>query len=143
MADRPLRSLISPNHRRVISIRMRLLEEYSLKLLELFRPMESVLTSRSPLPTEKAGEIEIEIAAFCSRIRDMKATLGLEHEHRSARREAAALISTMITYVEELHPCNLKGYGSVPDPMDRYLKECMKGLAETLDKINRTLKDKS
>jgi len=140
MADRTLQSVISQNHRRVISVRMRLLEEYSLKLLELFRPFESVLTSRSPLPQEKTEAIESEIAAFRSRIRDMKAELGLEHAHRSARREAAALISTMITYVEELHPRYLRGYGAVPDPMDHYLKECLKDLSETLDKISRFLK---
>jgi len=143
MADQPLQSVIGQNHRRVLSVRMRLLEEYSLKLLELFRPFESVLTSRSPLPPEKSGRIESEIAALHSRIRDMKAELGLEHSHRSARREAAALISTMLTYVEELHPRYLKGYGPVPDPISRYLKECLKGFSETLDKINRTLRDDS
>ncbi len=143
MADRSLQSLISQNHRRVISVRMRLLEEYSLKLLELFRPFESVLTSRSPLPPEKAETIESEIEAFRSRIRDMKAELGLEHAHRSSRREAAALISTMMTYVEELHPRYLKGYGSVSEPMDHYLKACLKDLAKPLDKISRILKDDS
>lgn len=143
MADRPLKSLISSNHRRVISVRMRLLEEYSLKLLELFHPVDSVLTSRAPLPQEKAKEIEDEIAAFRSRIRDMKAELGLERDHRSSQREASALVTTMATYVEELHPRYLKGYGSMPNSIDRYLKECMKGLSETLNKINETLKDDS
>lgn len=141
VADRPLQSLISQNHRRVISVRMRLLEEYSLKLLELFRPFESALASRSPLPPEKTEAIEQEIGAFQARIRDMKTELGLEHAHRSARREAAALVSTMMTYVEELHPRYLKGYGSISDPMDRYLKECLKDLSKTLQKINRTLRE--
>ncbi|MEJ2008055.1 MAG: hypothetical protein P8Z30_07865 [Acidobacteriota bacterium] len=143
MADRSLHSVISQNHRRVISVRMRLLEEYSLKLLDLFRPFESVLTSRPPLPPEKTEAIEGEIAAFRSRIRDMKVELGLEHAHRSSRREAAALISTMITYVEELHPRYLRGYGSVSEPMDHYLKDCLKDLSKTLEKISRILKDDS
>lgn len=141
MAERPLKSLISPNYRRVISVRMRLLEEYSLKLLELFCPVESVLTSRTPLSEKKAEKIENEVAAFRSRIRKMKDELGLEREHRSSMREAAALVSTMITYVEELHPRYLKGYGSMSEPVDRYLEECMKGLSETIEKIDRTLKD--
>jgi len=141
MADQPLKSLIGHNHRRVLSVRMRLLEEYSIRLLELFRPHESVLTSRSPLPGEMAEAMESEIAALHSRIRDMKAELGLEHSRRSARREAAALVSTMVTYVEELHPRYLKGYGSIPDPISRYLKDCLKGLTESLDKISRTLRD--
>ena len=143
MADQPLHSLIGQNHRRVLSVRMRLLEEYSIRLMELFQPYESALTTRSPLSKGMMERVESEIADLHSRIRDMKAELGLEHSHRSARREAAALVSTMMTYIEELHPRYLKGYGSIPDPVSRYLKECLKGLSEALDKINRTLKDPS
>lgn len=140
MADQQLRSEIGPNHRRVLSVRLRLLEEYSLQLMELFQPLESVLTSRSPLPAEMIAEMESEIAALQSRISEMKQDLGLEQSSRSAMREAAALISTMTTYVEELHPRYLKGYGSIPDPLSRYLKECLKGLSQTLNKINGILK---
>jgi hypothetical protein len=143
MADESLHSLIGKNHRRVISVRLRLLEEYSLRLLELFEPLEAELTSRPPLPKGMGEQMEREIAALQSKIRDMKAELGLEHSHRSARREAAALVTTMITYVEELHPHYLKGYGEMSEPISRYLKERLKGLVEALDKINRTLKDKS
>jgi len=141
MADQPLHSLMGQNHRRVISIRLRLLEEYSTRLLELFQPLEADLTSRSALPAVMAERMEREVAALHSSIRDIKADLDLEHSHRSARREAAALVSTMITYVEELHPRYMKGYGEMPEPVSRYLKEHLKGLTEALEKINRTLKD--
>jgi hypothetical protein len=143
MADEPLHSLIGHNHRRVLSVRLRLLEEYSLRLLDLFEPLESELTTRDPLPQAMTAQMEREIAALQSRIREMKAELGLEHSERSARREAAALVSTMMTYVEELHPRYLKGYGSMSEPVGRYLKERLKGLTATLDKISRTLKDGS
>ena len=89
---------------------------------------------------EMIAEMESEIAALQSRISEMKQDLGLEQSSRSAMREAAALISTMTTYVEELHPRYLKGYGSIPDPLSRYLKECLKGLSQTLNKINGILK---
>ena len=141
MADQPLHSLIGQNHRRVISVRMRLLEEYSLRLLELFEPLEAELTTRTPLPRGMTEQMEREIASLQSKIHAMKTELDLEHSRRSARREAAALVSTMITYVEELHPRYLKGYGSIPDPVSRYLKESLKGLSDALEKINRTLKD--
>lgn len=49
----------------------------------------------------------------------------------------------MITYIEELHPRYLKGYGSVPEMLSRYLKESLKGLSEALDRINQTLRDDS
>jgi hypothetical protein len=141
VADEPLQSLIGPNHRRVISVRLRLLEEYSLHLLELFEPLEAELTTRDPLPAGMTERMEREIAALQSRIREMKSELGLELSERSARREAAALVSTMITYVEELHPHYLKGYGAMPEPISHYLKERLKALTETLNRISRTLKN--
>jgi len=122
---------------------MRLLEEYAIRLLELFRPYESVLTSRAPLPKKTANKVESEIAALQAKIRDMKEELGLERSHRNSRREAAALVSTMMTYVEELHPRYLKGYGPIPEPVSTYLKECLQGLSEILEKLNRALKDDS
>lgn len=143
MSDQSLQSLIGQNHRRVLSVRMRLLEEYSKRLLELFQPFETALTSRSPLPKKMAAQMESQVADLHSRIREMKADLGLEQSHRSARREAAALVSTMMTYIEELQPRYLKGYGSIPDPVSHYLVECLKELSQTLDKINRTLKQSS
>lgn len=141
MADQRLESLISHNHRRVISVRMRLLEEYATQLLELFKPFEAELTSRDPLPQGMAEKVEREISALRSMIRAMKAELGLEHCERSAPREAAALVSTMITYIEELHPRYLKGYGLMPEPISRYLKDRLKGLADALNNISRTLRD--
>jgi hypothetical protein len=141
MADQPLQTLISQNHRRVISVRLRLLEEYSIQVLELFKPLESELTWRAALPQRMGAGMEREISALRSMIRAMKAELGLEPCERSAPREAAALVSTMMTYIEELHPRYLKGYGSMPEPVSRYLKERLKGLAEELNKISRILKD--
>jgi hypothetical protein len=141
MAEQPLQSLIGHNHRRVLSVRMRLLEEYSLRLLELFEPLESELTSRAPLPQGVTKQMEREIKALQSRIHEMKAELGLEPSERSARREAAALVSTMITYVEELHPRYLKGYGPMPEPISRYLKERLTAFTEVLDKISHALKE--
>ena len=141
MADQPLESLISHNHRRVISVRMRLLEEYSLQLLELLEPFDAELTSRAPLPGEMADELQHEVTILRSMIGAMKVDLGLEHCERSAPREAAALISTMITYIEELHPRYLKGYGSMPEPISVYLKDRLKELADALNKISQTLRD--
>lgn len=143
MADGSLQSLISPNHRRVISVRMRLLEEYCLHLLELFRPFESTLTSRAQLPQEKAEDIRQGIAAFRSKIGKIKADLGLEHARRSAKQEAVALVITMITTVEELHPRYLKGYGEVPESLNDYLQECLKDLLQTLEAMDRILMGKT
>lgn len=134
----PLVSM-NPNHRRVLSVRMRLLEDYSRQLLELFHPIESALTSRSPLPAEKAEKVERALQAFRSRIVRIKAELELERVHQNVKREAAALLATMMNNVEELHPRYLKGYGTVPDPLARYLQGCLKDLANALEAVNRIL----
>jgi hypothetical protein len=134
----PLTSM-SANHRRVLSVRMRLLEDYCLQLLELFRPIESSLTSRSALPPEKAEKLERALGAFRSRISRVKSELELEHVHQNVKREAAALLATMITNVEELHPRYLKGYGTVSEPLTRYLQGCLKDLARELENVNRIL----
>lgn len=120
---------------------MRLLEDYCLQLLELLRPVESALTSRSPLPPEKAEKLERSLVAVRSTIGQIKADLNLEHHHRNVKREAMALVATMMTNVEELHPHYLKGYGAVPDPLARYLQGCLNDLADALEAVDRILLD--
>ena len=143
MAEGVLESLISSNHRRVISVRVRLLEEYCLHLIELFRPFESTFTSRTQLPQEKAEVIRQGIAAFRSKIGKINTDLGLEHAYRNAKQEAAALVITMLTTVEELHPHHLKGYGEVPQPLNDYLVERLKDLLQTLETLDRILMEKT
>jgi hypothetical protein len=137
----PLASRMSSNHRRVLSVRMRLLEDYCLQLLELLRPVESTLTSRSPLPPEKAEKLERALVAFRSTIGQIKTELDLEHHHQNVKREAVALVATMLTNVEELHPHYLKGYGAVPDPLARYLQGHLNDLSDALEAVNRILLD--
>ncbi|HVA00276.1 MAG TPA: hypothetical protein VMV34_01340 [Terriglobia bacterium] len=132
---------MSANHRRVLSVRMRLLEDYCCQLLELFRPAEPGGASGLFLPPEKAEKVESALRDFRSRIGRIKAELDLEHIHQNARREAVALVATMITNVEELHPHYLKGYGTVPEPLARYLQGCLEGLEDALEAANRILVD--
>jgi hypothetical protein len=130
---------MSANHRRVLSVRMRLLEDYCLQLLELLHPKESVLTSRPGLPRGKAAKLERALEAVRSKIIQIKGELELEHVHQNARREAAALMAAMRTNVEELHPRYLTGYGTVPDPLARYLQGSLKDLEGALDAVNQIL----
>ena len=130
---------MSANHRRVLSVRMRLLEDYCLQLLELLRPVESTLTSRAALPPGKAEKLEGALRAFRFSIGRIKAELELEHLHQNVKREAVALLATMMTNVEELHPRYLKGYGTVPDPLARYLQGRLKDLERSLEAVNQVL----
>ena len=138
-----LASKISPNHRRVLSVRLRLLEDYGLQLLELLRPVESAFTSRPALPPEKTEELERALRAFHARISQIKTELELEHHHQNVKREAMARVTAMITNVEELHPRYLKGYGNVPDPLAAYLQGCLRDLSKALGAANRILADDS
>ncbi len=138
-----LASKINPNHRRVLSVRLRLLEDYGLQLLELLRPVESAFTSRPALPPEKAEKLESALRAFHARIGRIKTELELEHHQQNVKREAMALLAAMMTNVEELHPRYLKGYGAVPDPLAAYLQGCLRDLAKALGAANRVLADDS
>ncbi len=132
---------MSPNHRRVLSVRMRLLEDYCLQLAELLRPYESNLTSRSALPPEKAEKVERALRALRSRIARIKSDLDLEPVRQNVKREAVALVATMLNNVEELHPRYLKGYGAVPEPLGRYLQACLVDLEKGVDAVNRILQE--
>lgn len=141
MSKTSLQSQVSQNHRRVISVRLRLLEEYCLRLLELFHPLEATFTSRAELPKAKAEGIERCVEALRSAIGGIKGDLGLEHQERDARREASALVATMMIDIEELQPRHLKGYGACAEPLSRYLQERLEALADVLKKMNRVLRE--
>jgi hypothetical protein len=132
---------MSANHRRALSVRMRLLEDYCLRLLEIFRPAEAGGAPGLPLPREKAEKVERALRDFRSRIGRIKAELELEHVHPNPRREAVALVATMMTNLEELHPRYLTGYGTIPDPLARYLQGRLKSLEDALEAVNRILVD--
>jgi len=55
--NRPLPSHLSSNHRRLISIRLRLLEESCFRLLDLFRAVETIFILRQTLPKQKSEKV--------------------------------------------------------------------------------------
>jgi hypothetical protein len=134
-----LPSETSANHRRVISVRVRVLEDACLRLLDLFRPHESSLTSRSPLPPESAAEIERLVAELSARIARIKSDLNLEQAQLDARREASALASSMTVDLEELHPRYLRGYGKLPPGLASYLENWIRDSLGLVEKVHREL----
>ncbi|MGD0696440.1 MAG: hypothetical protein ABSB82_16585 [Terriglobia bacterium] len=134
-----LRLQVGSNHRRVISVRLRILEESWMRLLDLFRPMDSILTARRALPREKAEEVRQQVLTLGAKLAEMKTDLGLERSDEDPAREARALIAAMITGIEELHPHYLRGYGKVPESLESYLETRLKGLLQVMDRIAKTL----
>jgi len=134
-----LRTQVSDNHRRVISVRMRLLEESCFRLLGLFRDMESTLTARKALPREKSEEVERLTLQLRAEIARMKSELGLERAHIDAGREARALLTAMKINVEELRPRYLNGYGVVPEALSLYLEIQINGLLRIMQEIRQAL----
>jgi hypothetical protein len=135
-----LRSEVSENHRRALSVRLRILEESALALMELFRAVDSTFTERDALPEERAGEAETLVAELQSRISRMKSELGLERTRVDAKRYANALVVAMSVNVEELHPDYLKGYGAVPEDLAKYLKLEIHDLLELMQRLGRVLR---
>ncbi|HEV2233168.1 MAG TPA: hypothetical protein VGV68_07170 [Terriglobia bacterium] len=137
--NRPLPSQLSSNHRRVISIRMRLIEESCFRLLDLFRAVETIFILRQPLPMQKSEKVNTGVQELRSLMNQMKSDLGLYCSNEDAHREAAALMAAMTTSIEELHPHHLKGYGSIPDPVAKYLEIRLSNLLQVMKKIKRVL----
>lgn len=134
-----LRAELSANHRRVISVRLRVLEEYCQSLAELFRPVSSSLTRRAPLPEEKAAEVSPLLSELVARISRMQGDLGLEPDTPDARRQASALVSAMAVDLEELYPRYLKGYGEVPPLLAKYLDERIGDCLGCVSRIHQAL----
>jgi hypothetical protein len=134
-----LSQAVSSNHRRALSVRLRLLEEASGQLLSLFQSTEGILLTRQGLPGEKQAEIAVQAGRLRALIARAKVDLGLETAHRDAAREADAVISAMTVNIEETDPRYLKGYGPVPPPLGEYLEELVKQLLEIMGQIRRAL----
>ena len=133
------RPQLSGNHRRVLSIRLRLLEESCFRLLDLFHGVDSIFTLRQALPKEREEMVETGVQELRSLMAHIKSHLGLECSMEDASREAAALMAAMTTSIEELHPHYLKGYGEVPEPTSRYLETRLEDLMQALRRIEQAL----
>jgi hypothetical protein len=136
-----LRAEMSAHHRRVISVRLRVLENYCRTLLEFLQPLAGTLTRRVPLPEEKAAEIRKLAGELNARISHMHGELGLEPSTLDARRQATALVSSMGVDLEELHPRYLKGYGQVPPALAEYLEARLGDCLACVAKMHRALED--
>ena len=134
-----LQSQLSANHRRVLSVRLRVLEDSCLRLLELFRARESSMTVRTPLPQEKAEEITRLASDLVAKIGQLKTDLNLQQASVDARREAMALVSAMSIDLEELQPRFLKGYGKVPPLVADYLNRKVPECLDVMSRMNREL----
>lgn len=134
-----LQSQVSANHRRVISVRLRVLEDSCLRLLELFQARKTSMTVRTPLPPEKTREVARLLSDLTARIAQLKSDLVLEQASIDARREALAIVSAMSVDLEELRPRFLKGYGKMPPRLSDYLDEEISECLGVVNRIHREL----
>ena len=130
---------IGSHHHRVLSVRLRLFEESGLKLLDLFRDVDSTLTVRRGLPNEKTAEVERLVRELQLVISQMKAELGLEPAELNAAQQAGALVAAMTVNIEELHPDYLKGYGHVPQGLAMHIERRIEIFLRLMEEIRQTL----
>jgi hypothetical protein len=130
---------VSGNHRRILAVRLRLLEEDCFSLLDLFHTEAHSLLERGALPEERADEVRELSAQLRARIAKMKADLQLEPAQLDPERVARALVTSMSVGIEELYPEYLKGYGKVPEALASYLRSSVEGMLAIMKKINRAL----
>jgi hypothetical protein len=135
-----LKAQVSGNHRRVISVRLRALEEACDQLEGLSRPFDRTLTVRSELPPRVSTKLDGLLGGLRTKIAEMKAELDLDRTEIDPAREAGALVASMMVNVEELHPRYWKSYGSVPETLTRYLLARLEDLLRTLQATERVLR---
>ena len=130
---------VSGNHRRILAVRLRLLEEDCFNLLDLFHTEARSLFERGALPEEAAHEVRELSAQLRAKIAGMKADLHLEPAQLDPQRVAQALVTSMAVGIEELYPEYLKGYGKVPEALASYLRSSVEEMLAIMKKINRAL----
>jgi hypothetical protein len=134
-----LSQAVSSSHRRALSVRLRLLEEASTQLLELFRSTDGILLTRQGLPGEKRDAVVLQTDRLRALIARAKLDLSLETARRDAAREADAVITAMTVNIEETHPRYLKGYGPISPPLEEYLTNLVSGLLGIMREVRRAL----
>ena len=116
-----LRLEIPAEERRLIAGRLRVLEETSLSLTELFRPFESSLVRRQPLSRQNAERLQ----RINSRLRSMLShaawDLGLPPMHQDALQEVAHLATRMEKTLGEL--VEIGSQDDVPQDLAGYLQK--------------------
>jgi len=130
-----LKSEITNEQRRLIAAHLRPLEESCMRLLELFRPFDSSLVRRQPLPQEKAEQLQRFVARLRSRISQAAWDLGLQRAHQDARREASSLVAAMDENLREL--LRLRDGNGVPDDHAEYLERLVQELQHIVTDIDR------
>ena len=130
---------VSDNHRRILSVRLRLLEEDCFNLLDLFHAQARSVCERPPLQGEKAEEFRELSADLRAVIAGMKAELQLEPAQLDPQRVARALLTSMSVAIEELYPEYLHGYGKVPAALASYLRSRVQEMLAIMKKISRAL----
>lgn len=130
-----LRLEIPTEERRLIAGRLRVLEESSLRLLELFRPFESSLVRRQPLSQENAERLQRINARLHSRLSQAAWDLGLPRAHQDARQEVACLVTRMEKTLGEL--LQIRDRRKVPEDLAGYLEKLGEELQRIIGDIDR------
>jgi len=130
-----LRSEITNDQSRLIAAHLRTLEESCMRLLELFRPFDSSLLRRQPLPHEKAEDLHRMVARLRSRGSEAAWDLGLPRAHQDARWEAASLVATMHENLGEL--LHLRDGNGVTEDLAGYLEDLVKDFRHIVADIDR------
>ena len=128
---------VSADHRRVIDVRMREIEELSSRLEGLLRAGDAANAYGLNLDPSAKGRVEVLLLDLRKVVAKVNDDLGIEVRRREAAREARAVLAALAVSIEEVHPDNIQGYGKVREPLARYLERCaseLSGIAERIGK---------
>ncbi len=121
--------------RHVLATHIRMLEEFSQRLAELFRPVDSCLVYRLPLSHENAEQLQRVYSHLRSRISQAAWDLGLPRTNQDSREELESLVMEMGETLEGLE--SISSRVGTPAVLEAYLTQLATDLRRIVNDIDR------
>ena len=128
---------LSENHRRVVSVLLRGLEQACDEIEATFRQAPGMLDRiHDDLSPAQRERLRDSVLCVRGEIRRLTAEIELDASFRSQRRTILALLSSSIVNLEESEPMKLRGYGPMSPQAEARLSAEIQRLIELLEQMS-------
>ncbi len=129
---------LGENHRRVISVLLREVEKMCDAVLNWLDRKPGLLQRiGDDLPVEQQGQLRKLVDELQSEIQCFDNEVTLDRRLQSRRRAIEALISRTLIDLEEVRDSKLRGYGQLPEEVERQLGNKLDRLINLLEAMSK------
>ena len=140
MSTTPNKLSLSENHRRVVSVLLREVEKMCDAVLDWLDKKPGMLHGiGDDVPAEQREQLRGLVGEVQSEVRRFDSEVALDHRVQSRRRAIGALVSRTRIDLEEVKDSKLRGYGQLPEDMERQLGEKLDRLIRLLEAVSEVL----